>query len=228
MLVGIGSAVVCGVAAYLLGPWLLRRIPEPELDEGQTKPLYAALAGRRAALWCGLLGAVAGGLLGWRIGWSAPLPAWVVLAVAGAVLGYIDIRTRYLPSAIIWPTYAAVAVLLVLASVVERDWDALLRAVIAGVVTFALFWVMWWIYPSGLGFGDVRLSGLLGGALGWLGWAEVIAGVYGGFLLGAVLGLLLVAVKVFDRKAFAFGPFMLVGALLGVLVGHPLASAYLG
>lgn len=227
MLVGIGSAVVCGVAAYLLGPWLLARIPEPELEEGQTKPLYVSLGGRRAALWCGLLGLIAGGLLGWRIGWTAPLAAWVVLAIAGAVLGYIDIRTRYLPSAIIWPTYAAVAVLLLTASVVSGDWDALIRAVIAGVVTFVLFWVMWFIYPSGLGFGDVRLSGLLGGALGWLGWAEVITGVYGGFLLGAILGLLLVAVKVFDRKAFAFGPFMLAGALLGVLLGHSLSTAYL-
>ena len=227
MLVGIGSAVVCGVAAYLLGPWLLARIPEPELEEGQAKPLYVTLAGRRAAVWCGLLALVGGGLLGWRIGWTASLAAWLVLAVAGAVLGYIDIRTRYLPSAIIWPTYAAVGLLLVLASVVDGDWNALLRAAIAGVVTFVLFWVMWWVYPSGLGFGDVRLSGLLGGALGWLGWAETITGVYGGFLLGAILGLLLVAVKVFDRKAFAFGPFMLVGALLGVLLGPHLATAYL-
>jgi leader peptidase (prepilin peptidase) / N-methyltransferase len=224
----IGCAVVCGVAAYLLGPWLLERIPEPELEEGQTKPLYVTLAGRRTAIWCGVLATIAGGLITWRIGWTAPLAAWSVLAVAGAVLCYIDLRTRYLPSAIIWPTYGVVAVLLVAASLALGDWQALLRAVIAGTVTFALFWVLWWVYPSGLGFGDVRLSGLLGGALGWLGWAEVITGVYGGFLLGAILGLLLVATKVFDRKAFAFGPFMLAGALVGVLVGSPVASAYLG
>jgi leader peptidase (prepilin peptidase)/N-methyltransferase len=223
----IGCALVCGVAAYLLGPWLLARIPEPELEKDQTKPLYVSLAGRRAAIWCGALATVAGGLIGWQIGWSPPLAAWLVLAVVGAILCYIDLRTKYLPSAIIWPAYGVVAVLLVGASATSGDWHALLRAVVAGAVTFALFWVLWWVYPSGLGFGDVRLSGLLGGALGWLGWAEVITGVYGGFLLGAILGLLLVALKVFERKAFAFGPFMLAGALVGVLIGNSVASTYL-
>jgi leader peptidase (prepilin peptidase) / N-methyltransferase len=224
----VGAALLCGLSAYLLGPWLLRRIPEPELEEGQTKPLYVTLAGRRAAIWCGMLAAVAGGLLGWRIGWAAPLPAWLVLAVSGGVLGYIDLRTRYLPSAIIWPTYAVVAALLLVAALVSGDWNALLRAAIAGAVTFVVFWVLWWVYPAGLGFGDVRLSGLLGGALGWLGWAEVITGVYGGFVLGALIGVALVAAKVFDRKAFAFGPFMLAGALLGVVAGSSVANAYLG
>jgi leader peptidase (prepilin peptidase) / N-methyltransferase len=224
----LGAAAVCGAAAYLAGPWLLRRIPEPELDEGETKTPYAAMAGPRAAAWCGGLAAVAGGLLAWRIGWAAPLAAWLVLAVVGAVLGYIDLRTRFLPSAIIWPTYAAVAVLLTLASLVTGDWGALARAVIAGTGTFVLFYAMWWVYPAGIGFGDVRLSGLLGGALGWLGWAELVIGMYGGFLLGAVLGVLLTAVKVFDRKAFAFGPFMLAGALIGVLAGGTLANAYFG
>lgn len=228
MVLVIGCALVCGVAAYLLGPWLLRHIPEPELEEDQTKPLYVSLAGRRAAIWCGGLAAIAGGLIAWQIGWSPPLAAWLVLAVVGAILCYIDLRTKYLPSAIIWPAYGVVTVLLVAASAATGDWHALLRAVIAGAVTFALFWVLWWVYPSGLGFGDVRLSGLLGGALGWLGWAEVITGVYGAFLLGAILGLLLVALKVFDRKAFAFGPFMLGGALVGVLIGSSVANAYLG
>ena len=60
---GIG-VVFCGVAAYAVGPWLLRRIPEPVLEEGETKTSYAALAGRRSAYWCGGLAAVAGGLLG--------------------------------------------------------------------------------------------------------------------------------------------------------------------
>jgi leader peptidase (prepilin peptidase) / N-methyltransferase len=222
------TAVGCGLAAYVVGPWLLRRIPEPELTEGETKTPYAELAGRRGALWCAVLAAAAAGLLTWRIGWSAGLAAWLVLAVAGAVLGYIDVRTRYLPSAIIWPTYLLVAVLLAVAALVTGEWDMLGRAAVAGFATFVVFYLLWWIYPAGVGFGDVRLSGLLGGALGWLGWSQVIIGVYGGFVLGAVLGVVLTLVKVFDRKAFAFGPFMLAGAVLGVLAGNNLAGVYLG
>lgn len=224
----VAAAVLCGVAAFLLGPWLLRRIPEPELDEDETKIPYAALAGRRAAVWCGLFGAVAGGVFGARLGWSAPLAAWLALAVSGAVLGYIDLRTRFLPSAIIWPSYLVVGVLLVIASAVSGDWGALGRAVIAGAAGFAVFYLLWWVYPAGIGFGDVRLSGLLSGALGWLGWSEVVIGVYGGFVIGAILGVLLTLAKVFERRSFAFGPFMLAGAVLGVAVGEPLARAYVG
>jgi len=221
--------VLCGAAAFLLGPWLLRRIPEPELDEGQTKVLYAELAGRRAAWWCAGLAAVSGGLIGWRLGFPAALVAWLVLVVSGSVLGYIDARTRYLPSAIIWPTYLVVGVALVVGAAVAGEWGSLRRAAIAGVVGFGVFYLLWWLIPRGVGFGDVRLSGLLSMALGYLGWGELVAGMYGGFLLGAVLGIVLTAAKVFRRKEmFPFGPFMLAGAVAGVLFGGPLERLYLG
>jgi leader peptidase (prepilin peptidase)/N-methyltransferase len=223
------GVVLCGVAAFSLGPWMLRRIPEPELDEGQTKVLYAELAGRRAAWWCAGLAAVSGGLIGWRLGFSAALVAWLVLVVSGSVLGYIDARTRYLPSAIIWPTYFVVGVALVVGAAVAGEWGSLRRAAIAGVVGFGVFYLLWWLIPRGVGFGDVRLSGLLSMALGYLGWGELVAGVYGGFLLGAVLGIALTAAKVFRRKEmFPFGPFMLAGAVAGVLFGGPLERLYLG
>lgn len=225
---GIG-AVVCGPAASVLGPWLMRRIPEPVLDEGETKIPYASLAGRRAAYWCGGLAALAGGLLGWLIGLDAVLPAWLVLAVVGSVLGYIDARSRYLPSVIIWPTYVVVGAGLALAAVATGEWGSLRRAVIAGAIGFAVFYVLWFAFPRGVGFGDVRLSGLLGGALGWLGWGEFVSGLYGGFFLGALVGIVLIATRVMTRKQMVpFGPFMLVGALAGVLLGAPLERLYAG
>jgi leader peptidase (prepilin peptidase) / N-methyltransferase len=225
---GIG-AVVCGPAAYVLGPWLMRRIPEPVLDEGESKTPYASLAGPRAAYWCGGLAAVAGGLLGWLIGLDAVLPAWLLLAVAGAVLGYIDARTRFLPSIIIWPTYGVVGVALLAAALATGEWGSLRRAVIAGAIGFGVFYVLWFAFPRGVGFGDVRLSGLLGLALGWLGWGQFVSGLYGGFFLGAVVGIVLIAARVMTRKQMVpFGPFMLVGALAGVLLGAPLERLYAG
>ncbi|MGW7686127.1 prepilin peptidase [Kribbella sp. NPDC054772] len=225
---GIG-VVACGPAAAVLGPWLMRRIPEPVLDEGETKVPYASLAGRSAAYWCGGLAAVAGGVLGWMLGLDAVLPAWLLLAVAGAVLGYIDARTRFLPSVIIWPTYAVVGVALLGAAVATGDWSSLRRAAIAGAIGFAVFYVLWFAFPRGVGFGDVRLSGLLGLALGWLGWGQFVSGLYGGFFLGAVVGIVLIAAKVMTRKQMVpFGPFMLVGALAGVLLGAPLEHLYAG
>ncbi|MFG1819902.1 prepilin peptidase [Kribbella sp. NPDC049174] len=229
-LLAAGAGVAfCGPAAYLLGPWLMRRIPEPTLEEGEVKIPYADLAGRRAAYWCGLLAAVSGGLLGWVLGTTAVLVAWLLLAVAGAVLGYIDARTRYLPSAIIWPSYLVIGLALLGAAVVSGEWGSLRRAVLAGVIGFAVFYVLWFVFPRGVGFGDVRLSGLLGLALGWLGWGEFITGLYGGFFLGAIVGIALIAAKVMTRKQMVpFGPFMLIGALGGVVFGGPLAELYVG
>jgi leader peptidase (prepilin peptidase)/N-methyltransferase len=244
------GVVLCGSAAYALAPWILRRLPEPEpevepepeavgelgaaadselVPEPEVKTLYVDLAGAKAAYWCGGLAAVAGGLLGWSLGMSAGLAAWLILAVSGALLGYIDAHTRYLPSLIIWPTYGAVAVALVIGAAASGEWDMLRRAAIAGAIGFAVFYLMWLVFPRGVGFGDVRLSGLLSLALGWIGWAELISGLYGGFLLGAVIGLLLMAVRLVKLKQLLpFGPFMLVGALLGVLLGEPLQRLYLG
>ncbi|GAA1577644.1 hypothetical protein GCM10009789_33920 [Kribbella sancticallisti] len=227
------GVVLCGAAAFGLGPWVMRRIPEPVLEEGDTKTPYAVLAGQgvatSAAYWCGGTAALAGGLLGWSLGTSAGLAAWFILAVSGAVLGYIDTRTRYLPSAIIWPSYVLVGVALLVGAGVSGEWDALRRALIAGAIGFGGFYLLWRVFPRGVGFGDVRLSGLLGMALGWIGWGEFIAGLYLGFLLGAVIGIGLRVARVIKRKQmFPFGPFMLVGALLGVLVGEPLERLYLG
>ncbi|GAA1522932.1 A24 family peptidase [Kribbella lupini] len=229
LIAGVVAALICAVAAYGLGPWLLRRIPEPILDERQTKLLYAELATPRAAVWCAALAGVAGGLVGWRIGFSSGYPAWIALAVSGAVLGYIDARTRYLPSAIIWPTYGVVSVLLIGAAAVTGEWGSLRRAAIAGLIGFGVFYLLWFVFPRGVGFGDVRLSGLLAVALGWLGWGEFVSGLYGGFFLGAVLGIVLTVAKVFQRKEmFPFGPFMLAGAVAGVLAGGPLERLYVG
>lgn len=227
------GVVLCGSAAFALGPWLMRRIPEPVLDEGDTKTPYAELVGQgfatRAAYSCGSTAAVAGGLIGWMLGTSAALVAWLILAVVGAVLGYIDARTRYLPSAIIWPSYVLVGLALVAGTAATGEWGSLRRAALAGVIGFGVFYLLWYVFPRGVGFGDVRLSGLLSIALGWLGWGELVVGLYGGFFLGAVIGIVLLATKVLKRKQlFPFGPYMLVGALVGVLAGPPLERLYLG
>jgi leader peptidase (prepilin peptidase) / N-methyltransferase len=144
------------------------------------------------------------------------------------VLAYIDWRTRLLPTRIIAPSYAIVALLAVLASVLAVDWDSLPRAFMGWVVAGGLFFLLWFIYPKGMGYGDVRLAGVLGIALGWLGWAELLVGVYSGFLLGALGGGLLAVLRVVDRKRYPFGPFMLVGAVVGVLVGPALGAWYTG
>ena len=67
---------------------------------------------------------------------------------------------------------------------------------------------------------------MLGLALGWLGWAELLVGIWSGLLLGGVLGgLLSVALR---RRDYPFGPFMLLGALVGVVLGQPVLPGLAG
>jgi leader peptidase (prepilin peptidase)/N-methyltransferase len=80
-----------------------------------------------------------------------------------------------------------------------------------------------------MGFGDVRLSFLLGLFLGWLSWGHIVTGLFLGFLLGAVVGVVLVALRLRARTDHVpFGPFLAAGAVIGVLVGGPIVRAWLG
>ncbi|MCU1468435.1 MAG: prepilin signal peptidase PulO-like peptidase [Actinomycetia bacterium] len=168
-------------------------------------------------------------VVGARFAHSWALPAYLVLSAALVALSAIDLEHFILPSRILYPVDGALLVLLAGAAGLEHDWGAYLRAVAAGAVAFAIFFVIHFVSPRGMGFGDVRLSFLLGLALGWLGWADVAGGLFAGFLYGAVVGVALIAVKVRGRKQqIPFGPFLAAGAMTFVLFGAPIVDWYRG
>jgi leader peptidase (prepilin peptidase) / N-methyltransferase len=224
------AAALVGALGGALAPRVIAALPEPaDPDDAQDKISYRRLA--EAAALPGALavaGAAVCAVLAWRLGWSAELPLWLYVGVVGVVLAYIDWRTRLLPTRLVAPSYGIVVALALLASALSGDWGSMLRAGAGWLVAGGLFFVLWFVYPKGMGYGDVRLSGVLGIALGWLGWAELIAGVYAGFLLGALGGGLLAVLRVVDRKRYPFGPFMIAGAVVGVLVGPALGAWYVG
>ena len=171
--------------------------------------------------------AVLFGLIAWRLGPVWELPAYLYLAAIAVVLTLIDVDVRRLPNAIVLPSYVVGAVLLLLPAVAAGEWDAYLRALLGALVLFALYFALAFAYPAGMGFGDVKLAGVLGLYLGWLGWGELAVGAFLGFLLGGAWGAALLLAKRAGRKsAIPFGPFMLGGALLAVFVGGALSQAY--
>jgi leader peptidase (prepilin peptidase)/N-methyltransferase len=236
-----------GLLAGLLVPELIRRIPEPAgepengagseagqvPDEAPTevpaaeKEPYAHIAGARGLRTGAVLATgVVAGLLGARVGWRPELSFLLYLAPVGVALAVVDWRTRLLPTKVIAPSYGVVVALAVVAAWADRDWHALETAGFGWLVAGGTFLLLWLVYPRGMGYGDVRLSGVLGIALGYLGWVPMLTGVYAGFVLGGVGGLLLAAARVVDRKAYPFGPFMLLGALVGVLLGPYVGAWY--
>lgn len=163
------------------------------------------------------------------LGPSWDLPAFLWLGAMGVVLALIDVEHHRLPDAITLPSYVAVGALLVLPAVIDSEWGSYGRAWLAGAALFAFYFLPALVYPAGMGFGDVKLAGVLGLGLGWLGWAEVVVGTFLAFGLGALVGIgILIARRGGRRTAIPFGPYMLVGALLAIWVAGPIAVWYAG
>src|SRR5665647_3063832 len=110
----------------------------------------------------------------------------------------------------------------------DLSWAALLRACIGGAVLWLLYFLMVVVYPAGMGFGDVKLAGVLGAALAWLGWGSLVIGAFTAFLLGGIFAIGLVLAGHATRKTgIPFGPWMLLGCAVGVAFGEPVWNAYL-
>jgi leader peptidase (prepilin peptidase) / N-methyltransferase len=224
--VSVLPAVVLGVVGLAVGTAVNRsaaRYPWP------ARPGVAALLGpgprtvRPPVLE--IVAAVVLAAVGLRFGWTPDLPAWAWFAVLGLLLSVIDLRLHLLPDRVLLPGIAVTAALLALAAALDDAWPDLVRALIAAAVSFVLLLGMALIAPAGLGMGDVKLAALLGLVLGWLGWPAVLLGFFLGFLLQAVLGLVLLAAQRAGRRTeLAFGPALLVGSLVAALVSGDWAA----
>jgi leader peptidase (prepilin peptidase)/N-methyltransferase len=241
---------LAGVASGGLVPRMIAWLPEPEpeqpdpaeqdagVTEGtdETRPapaeapkeLYADLAARpglaaRAAVAAGVGAAALGLVFGWNLSLLVVLP----LVPVGVALAVIDWRTKLLPTRLIAPAYVVTIVAILVVWVADsRAATDLERTALGWLVYGGMFFLLWFVYPRGLGYGDVRLAGVLGLALGWIGWGELLLGIWAGLLLGGILGGLLSLVL--RRRDYPFVPFMLVGALLGVVLGQPVVTALYG
>ncbi|WP_258723186.1 prepilin peptidase [Cellulomonas sp. NS3] len=167
-------------------------------------------------------------LVGLLVGLDAQAPAFLYLVAIGVALYRIDLDVRRLPDAIVFPAYLVGPVLLALAAWVRDDWSSLARAGLAGAALLTFYVILHVVHPRGMGLGDVKLSGVLGLYLGWVGWGALVVGAFGAFLLGGLVSIGLVLFRGAGRKStIPYGPFMLVGAGVGLLVGEPVWDAYL-
>ncbi len=162
-------------------------------------------------------------------GTPAVLPVLLYLAAISVALALIDIDVHRLPDAIVLPSYAVVGAGLVAASAVTGSWTALPRAAIGAAALFAFYFLLMVIRPGGMGFGDVKLAGVLGACLGWFGWGALVVGAFSAFLLGGIFSIaLILGGRAGRRSGIPFGPWMILGSWVGLAAGEALWSAYLG
>jgi leader peptidase (prepilin peptidase)/N-methyltransferase len=237
--VALGACAV-GIA---LGPlldrlarWSLHDTGEATGPGGSAKP---PLSGRSAPSWrsrpwgTGLIAGAFAAAATLAVPSPTLLPAWWALALVAAPITRTDLARHRIPDILNILAFAGGALLLLIPVALAdtsgpagasglgdygRAWLGAL-AVSAALLALAL------IGPSGLGMGDVKLGPALGLYLGFLSWNAVLVGIAAGFVLAAVVGLALVARDAIARRAVSgalrralpFGPFLLVGTLVGLV-----------
>lgn len=213
------AVIVVGLLGAGVGAWLTRVLADVTYrrPDERDRPLP------RHSWWLAVAVAVTWASLTFRIGgqahWSL-LPAYLYLGAIGAALALIDLDVHRLPDLIVLPSYPIVFVLLFVPTVVTGHWGALLRGVLAALALFVGYLVLALISPGGggLGFGDVKLAGVLGLLLGWLGWGPAIVSVLAAFVIGGVIALILLLLRRTSRSSsIAFGPSMIVGAWVALI-----------
>ncbi|HEY4267020.1 MAG TPA: prepilin peptidase [Galbitalea sp.] len=156
------------------------------------------------------------------------LIAFLYLVAITVALALIDIDVRRLPDAIVVPGYLVAIVLFLAASILTGSWGALVQAGVGMVGAAAVYFILMFIRPDAMGFGDVKLAGLLGLFMGWSGWGSLLIGTFAAFVLGGVYGIILILARRAKRKSgIPFGPWMLAGAWVGIFFGQSIWGAYL-
>lgn len=173
-----------------------------------------------------LVAAIIGILTALRYGPSLALLAAIWLAAAGTALAVIDIRVHRLPNYLVFPGYVVGLVCFTAAAIVDGTPRNILRALLAMALVYIVFFVLNMISPRGLGFGDVKLGGVLGLYLGYLGWSTVLIGILLAILANGLVAAVMLATRRIKRDAeIPFGPFLLGGALVAAIGGLGLIRA---
>jgi leader peptidase (prepilin peptidase) / N-methyltransferase len=227
MVAVLSLAATAGLLVGIVGPILLRRLPEPLLPDDadddvradySSKISYRSLATVRFATITGLIAAAATALaVITQPSWS--WPAWMVSGTVVLLLAAIDASTTWLPTRLVRLGWVLMT-LAVLAGLFTSDGRRIEMLIIVGVSALIAGggYLLLWLITGGraIAFGDVRLMPLIGAVAGTMGWS----GLYWSLLLGSLVGAIYGTVRlVLGRR----GPFPYAPAL----VSGPYAAAVL-
>ena len=251
--------VVAGILGLVFGSFATvaaHRIPKHESIVGgrsrcpncghtiraaENVPLFSFLIQRGRCRGCGqrispryplieVATAVLFGLSAAKFGASVEAIVFAAFFWVLVVLTAIDIDYRLLPNRVVYPAFATGWVGLGMAALVNEDLSSLRDAAMGALIFGGFFFVVAFIYPVGMGGGDVKLAFVLGTFLGYVGGPGVVAvGMFLAFVLGGVVGVVAMVVSRAGRKTqIPFGPFLALGTVLGIFLGQAIVDFYVG
>jgi leader peptidase (prepilin peptidase) / N-methyltransferase len=251
----IGGAGVLGLIFGSFGTVAAYRIPQREsIVAGRSKcphcgrtitaaeniPVISYLLQRGRCRGCGepisvryplveLATAVLFGLAVWKFELSGEAVLFAAFFWVLVVLTVIDLEHRLLPDRINYPALAIAWAGLIVLALIESRTDLLMDAALGAIVFGGFLFLCAFIYPAGMGGGDVKLGFLLGTFLGYQGGVGlVLTGMFLSFLIGALFGVGAMLVQRAGRKTMVpFGPFLAIGTIVTILWGQGLLDWYL-
>ena len=159
------------------------------------------------------------GLMVWAFGLDWVLVSLIPFVIFLSAMIVIDLRELRIPDRLTKP--AAMAVVPLLALGLLSDWNgiSLVRALVGALAMGAFYFILFFIYPAGMGFGDVKLAPIIGAQLGFFGWIPEVRGLIAAYLIvGPVAILLLIFGRAHAKTGFPFGPFMATGAIVALVL----------
>jgi leader peptidase (prepilin peptidase)/N-methyltransferase len=175
--------------------------------------------------------AVLSGWVAYRFGFGVPAACGVLLSWALIALAAIDIDHQLLPDNItlplLWSGLLASAAFGALGGalpVAPRD------AIIGAAAGYLTLWLVFHGFrlvtgKEGMGYGDFKLFAALGA---WLGWKLLPLILLLSAAAGAVLGILMIALRGRDRAApIPFGPYLAAAGWIAMMYGDGLVNSYL-
>lgn len=168
---------------------------------------------------------------------AATAPRWEDLILTIPVvfsltcLAIIDLEIKRLPDALTGPTFVAAVPLAAIAAALAGDLWLLWQGLIAAAVSFVVFYLIAFLARGGFGLGDVKLAPTLGLVMGFAdrGGARAFTGFLLAFALGALVGIILMAVGRAGRKtALPFGPFLVLGTIVILWTDDTFVRPWLG
>lgn len=174
-----------------------------------------ALALGHAALW------LAAGV---RFGPHLVIVPFLVLFSVLLELSMIDFEQSILPNRITYPAIVFALLAIPIVSVAAGHPHSILGAMVGGAGYFLLLFLPAVIYPQGMGFGDVKLAGLMGLYLGWIDPRLILPALVIASLIGLLAGLFLLARRGQSRP-YPFGPWLALGCVTAILLSGPLLAS---